>query len=130
MCFLLARGVGIPLVYFSFIDETRIQSAIQFYQATFGAHCSYRHDLSTNVLLVLQRSDFGLAFINKSADWIVWDSCKINGVKRGTWKELSFKFKVEISEGKDGNTWISKWGNDKSCFSIGPREALFLLHEQ
>eukprot|EP01113_Clastostelium_recurvatum_P049449 TRINITY_DN9160_c0_g1_i1.p1 TRINITY_DN9160_c0_g1~~TRINITY_DN9160_c0_g1_i1.p1 ORF type:complete len:451 (-),score=53.28 TRINITY_DN9160_c0_g1_i1:25-1377(-) len=136
---LLARGRGIPLVYFTFIDDPTVSAAIRFYHLAHGCDFSVDHDHSTPTLLVLRRGDRGLVICNKAGEWYETGGANMSfinsssrGIRGGTYTELRYGFHVDLHDGDDGRVHIHRWGDEEGSktMKIGPRDILFLWRNQ
>jgi len=105
------------LVYHTFINEKHVTSGMRFYQAMGGL--GWYSSNCTENRLIIHRSDFGMAVINKAGNWDAQKDIYLPGVRNGKWRELVYDFDIIIDNGK-----IVKWG-DKQGLDIGPREVLF-----
>eukprot|EP01118_Nematostelium_gracile_P013502 TRINITY_DN5105_c0_g1_i1.p1 TRINITY_DN5105_c0_g1~~TRINITY_DN5105_c0_g1_i1.p1 ORF type:complete len:400 (+),score=63.35 TRINITY_DN5105_c0_g1_i1:78-1277(+) len=128
ICFLLARGSGIPLVYNTFKDDSEVMAGIQFHNRCFGRKFTF-HSESDKTLLILMREDKGFAILNKSNDWVHRSHLKLPGIAPGHFKELVFDFNVQIETGGDGQSWVQKWDSQQGGFNIGPRQILYVIKD-
>jgi hypothetical protein len=124
--FILARGYGIPLLWHEFLEDPRIVSGIQFLHKTLGLPF-HLMDASTATVLILRRGSTGLAIINKSSEWFETTEFHCDGLANGVWKELGHEFNITVSHGRI--TWPSEHGSRRGIH-VGPRSALFLVHER
>lgn len=123
---LLAIGCGTPMIYHEFLNDDIVRAGIRFYHLAFG-HDSVCSSLSTNELLILHRGDAAFAILNKSNDWIRWDTFLVEGAKEGRYKEMRYNFEASIQRGSDGKNWVSSWGGDGGGMKIGPRDILYFI---
>jgi len=119
ICYILARGEGIPLVYHSLSTDKHINAGTCFYQMMAGT--SWHTSNCTENRLIVHRADLGFAVINKSGNWDTHKDIYLPGVRNGRWKELVYDFNIYIENG-----CIKKWGNN-SGLDIGPRDVLFFV---
>jgi alpha-amylase len=123
---LLALGSGTPLIYHSFLESETVRAGIHFFHNTFGmpAYCAPG---STGDLLILGKGGRAMAIVNKSTSWADLPFFQVSFLQAGRYFEVRYKFEVIVSEGGDGQNWISNWGGGgRGGFTIGPRDILFL----
>lgn len=62
--------------------------------------------------------------INKKGEWDR-EEVRVEGVRWGRWREVVYGFEIEVGDGR-----IKRWGKGgEEGLNVGPREALFFVHE-
>lgn len=134
--FVLGRGAGHVLVYREDIADGEVRAGVRFNKAMEGLPAHVRHldevcslgsaGCDPRSLLVMERGDRGLVVINKTNEWTNLPAARVPGLRVGCYGELRLGFRMEVSRGHDGQTWISEWGTSaRGGLEVGPRSSLF-----
>ncbi len=135
--FVLARGIGTPMIYRDDYDRPLTVNALRFHNLmagkstfvrTLGEVCAADQGCDPKTLMVLERQGSGVMILNTSSNWINPASARMPGMNPGCYKDLESNFTVDIGFGNDGQKWITHWGTpSRGGLEIGPRSALFLV---
>jgi|GEM_PF-635510 len=143
--YVLARRGGVPFIFNADADDSLVKAGMKFRIAVGDAPEYFRNGAeicehgSASVggvtescdnanFLFIERGDFGLAVINKANAWIDVSAARMRGLSPGCYRELNYKFDMEVFTGSDGQKWISGWGSgNRGGLNIGPRSAMFFV---
>eukprot|EP01094_Clydonella_sp_ATCC50884_P026265 TRINITY_DN7159_c0_g1_i1.p1 TRINITY_DN7159_c0_g1~~TRINITY_DN7159_c0_g1_i1.p1 ORF type:complete len:537 (+),score=167.44 TRINITY_DN7159_c0_g1_i1:49-1659(+) len=124
MCYLLARGEGVPMISYTQLSDARVRAGIRFLRMCTG--CGWVVQYVNPWLVIIERSPVGFAVVNASSGWM---SChmKADAFPPAHYTEMAFDFSIVIGE-EGGRRRVSNWGGDESgTVAIGGWEVLFVV---